>query len=330
MALTFLVRALKIYLYRTISHMEFHQLFSEICKLSYESVIILVYPTSQLLSPTGQPLLRMWQVTLPPRNQVYRQHSHTQVEVTLFLEGTGTYGTAMGPQPIEPGDMVFVASGEQHSIPSVGDSGLTLMNLHFEPRFLLESSHDTFTLENRNLCYVHNPQFPVRIPAAEAGPLRKLFLQIAEELQTQGPEYALCIRSLLKLLMIRLLRHHGYAAGPDSPPVPQFSGIMKAMAYMDNHLTDPLKLADLAAVAGISPNYFSTLFKRFCNMSPWEYLCARRTEKAISLILADSGDTMLEIALACGFNNTANFNKTFRKLTGVTPSTYRSTADVLP
>jgi len=33
--------------------------------------------------------------------------------------------------------------------------------------------------------------------------------------------------------------------------------------------------------------------------------------------------TMLDIALSCGFNNTANFNKTFRKLTGMTPTDYR-------
>lgn len=272
----------------------------------------------------------MWQVFLPPRNRVYRQHSHTQVEITLFLEGSGTYGTINGPQPIEPGDMVVVASGEQHSIPTVGDNGLTMINMHFEPRFLLESSKDTFTLENRNLCFVHHPEFPVRIPAAEAGELRQIYLQIAEELRQEGPEYALCIRSLLKLLMICLIRKHGYAADSSSASFSQFSGIMKAMAHMDSHLSERLTLTDLAAVAGISPNYFSTMFKRFCNMSPWEYLSAKRTEKAISLILDGSDHTMLEIALACGFNNTANFNKTFRRVTGVTPSVYRSTADILP
>lgn len=39
--------------------------------------------------------------------------------------------------------------------------------------------------------------------------------------------------------------------------------------------------------------------------------------------------TMLDIALACGFNNTANFNKAFLKLTGMTPSDYKKAEDIL-
>ena len=35
---------------------------------------------------------------------------------------------------------------------------------------------------------------------------------------------------------------------------------------------------------------------------------------------------MLDIALACGFRNTANFNKTFRKYMGITPSQYKKQA----
>ena len=39
--------------------------------------------------------------------------------------------------------------------------------------------------------------------------------------------------------------------------------------------------------------------------------------------------TMLDIALACGYNNTANFNKAFRKHIGMTPSAYRKSEDIL-
>jgi AraC-like DNA-binding protein len=38
---------------------------------------------------------------------------------------------------------------------------------------------------------------------------------------------------------------------------------------------------------------------------------------------------ILEIAIQCGFNNTANFNKVFKKITSMTPSNYRLFGDVL-
>ena len=49
---------------------------------------------------------------------------------------------------------------------------------------------------------------------------------------------------------------------------------------------------------------------------------------AINLLLSDnSTDNMLDIAVKCGFNNTANFNKTFKNITGITPSEYRLSGD---
>ena len=48
----------------------------------------------------------------------------------------------------------------------------------------------------------------------------------------------------------------------------------------------------------------------------------KRIEKSLGL-LKNTDDTVLSVAAACGYNNTANFNRIFRKITGLTPRQYR-------
>ena len=117
------------------------------------------------------------------------------------------------------------------------------------------------------------------------------------------------------------------AADGDSAGV---RGMLRAMDYIDRHLCEKLTLADIAAQAGCSPTYFSALFRRYNTVSLWEYITTRRVEQAVRRICApDFSETMLSVALGCGFNSTASFNRAFRQCTGMTPSEYRHAGNIL-
>jgi tRNA(Ile)-lysidine synthase TilS/MesJ len=79
----------------------------------------------------------------------------------------------------------------------------------------------------------------------------------------------------------------------------------------------------LAEAAHMSKSHFSSLFRELNGISPWEYILSRRVSLAAQL-LASTDRTVLDIATACGFNSTANFNYAFRKLTQSSPTEYRS------
>jgi len=129
------------------------------------------------------------------------------------------------------------------------------------------------------------------------------------------------------LMLIDLIRTHGYAAA--TKQAAQLGSMLRAMAYIDEQFCTAVSLSDIAAAAGLTPTYFSTLFKQLNGTSLWEYITVKRVEKAASLISSPAFDgTMLSVASLCGFNNTANFNKAFKKVTGMTPTDFRRMGEI--
>ena len=79
-------------------------------------------------------------------------------------------------------------------------------------------------------------------------------------------------------------------------------------------------------MAHVSPSYFSAVFKRYNGLPPVEYVVGQRVRRAVELIRT-TDLPLAEIAAVCGFNNTANFYKAFRRVTGRTPASYRNAGD---
>ena len=73
----------------------------------------------------------------------------------------------------------------------------------------------------------------------------------------------------------------------------------------------------------MSRSHLSNHFKAITGMSPYSYLLLRRVERAVSL-LHESDASILNVAQETGFDNLANFNKTFKRITVMTPRDYRA------
>jgi AraC-like DNA-binding protein len=98
--------------------------------------------------------------------------------------------------------------------------------------------------------------------------------------------------------------------------------IQHALDYINSNYTDDITLSETAVQAELRISQFSKLFKHMCGMSFVTYLNYVRVSKAEEMII----NTMVpitDIALECGFNSIRNFNRTFKKLKGTTPSDLR-------
>jgi len=114
---------------------------------------------------------------------------------------------------------------------------------------------------------------------------------------------------------------------PGKPPstvtLGQYQKIQQAVRFIkDNYRTD-ISLDAVAGEGGISPSHFSRIFKKVMGVSYQEYLNSCRITKAKNL-LSTSPRNVAEIAISLGFSDPTGFGRIFKKLTGQTPSAYRS------
>jgi AraC family transcriptional regulator len=98
--------------------------------------------------------------------------------------------------------------------------------------------------------------------------------------------------------------------------------INRVRVFIDEHLTERIRVSDLSAVARSSPSYFSCAFKRTFGVSPHAYVMKRRVGMAAEVML-NSDAPLSEIAVNCGFADQAHFSRQFRRAMGRTPSAWR-------
>ncbi len=273
-------------------------------------------------------LLKLFHSTVEPGQREYREHHHTEFEISVFKSGEGIYTVGEKTYGFQKGDVFMFSSDEVHCITEISaKEPLDLMNVHFEPQFIWSPGNNLFDLKYLKIFFERNEKFENRLdrnnPTTEK--IRNLLLEMEHEFEEKQQEYELMVKTNLLQILVAAIRGYDYvkAGTTFSAKPPSLVSLEKAMSYIDQNLTSDISLDDLANSANISKSYFCTIFKKLNGISPWDYITIKRVEKAVTL-LKTSRQTVLEIAHLCGFNNTANFNRAFRKVTGRVPRYYRS------
>lgn len=102
------------------------------------------------------------------------------------------------------------------------------------------------------------------------------------------------------------------------PPV-----ISKAKQYIEEHHAEDLSLGQVASVVHTSTFYFCKLFKRATGINFTAFVSRMRTEKAKNLLL-NPNLRVSEIAYEVGFQSLTHFNRIFKKITGLSPTEFRT------
>lgn len=98
--------------------------------------------------------------------------------------------------------------------------------------------------------------------------------------------------------------------------------IKNTITYIEEHLNDKIKVADLARIANWHNYHFIRMFTKTMGVTPYQYILNRRIEKAKAL-LVETEFSILSIAYDLGFQSQASFSTTFKKWVNTTPEVYR-------
>lgn len=251
-------------------------------------------------------------------------HFHPEHQLTLVLKSRGHRVVGDNISPLTTGDLVLVGGNVPHvwhqdDIESSADDAVHAIVTRFRDDFLGGDFMRTPEME------------PVRslLRRAQRGLVVNAGTRLRVSRRMQAMAAATGLQRVIELLHIL----DDLAQSRDLKPLasagfrPELhetdQGRMgRVFGYIHEHLTEPISREAVAARASLSAGAFSRFFKTRTGKTLPQYVNELRVGRACSR-LAETDDKVADIALDCGFENLANFNRQFQRLMNASPRAYR-------
>lgn len=137
--------------------------------------------------------------------------------------------------------------------------------------------------------------------------------------QSKNIEDSTVISTILQLFWLRLLPALQVSVSQQLSTADLPTAVI---AYISKHFCEPLSLETLSKELGVCRFYLSRIFTQVLHTGFHEYVNTLRIDQA-KKILHNTGDSILDVAIQCGFQNQQTFNRVFKEICGTTPSAYR-------
>ena len=247
-----------------------------------------------------------------PRAKGHRRERTEGLDQAIFIycvKGAGWCEIAGQRHEIKTGELVVIPPHQPHTYGADADSPWTIHWFHAQgasmPAFLGELNV--------------SPQRPV-IFLGDDPQVLALFEEVLDVVEhgytPQRMLHASHALSHLLAVMIRH-RHESWRKQPDAQ-----QKISQTIAYMKQHLGQPLQLDALATLAGFSRSRYCALFKKQTGFAAMDYFNRLRMHRACQL-LDTTSLSVKAIANGLGYDDPLYFSRMFRSVTEVSPMEYR-------
>jgi AraC-like DNA-binding protein len=263
---------------------------------------------------------------------IHREENLHAVDVVLLsviLRGRGRHLLDDEVRPVTGSSVDVTHYGQKQDI--VTDArGMEIYNVYLDLRnhtlpVLPESLRPILSAIlpiHPRLAHQLNRRVSIRLDQADR--LVTSLRRMEEEMNSTQPGALEIVQHHFQIFLIDLCRaaqRHGLVLSP-SPSGDSPAWVEKIRQEIDDHFAQPHDLRTLARKAGVSVAYLCRLFKAYTGKTVVNYLVERRLQAAIWK-LREGDEKIISIALACGFNDLAYFNRAFKRIVGATPSGYR-------
>lgn len=229
----------------------------------------------------------------------YSPHRHAELVIAAYLGGHKQARCGRERFEIAPGDVLVIGPETLHEGETGAGPGWHYLSVYLSPAQVAAATGAA----------------PAAVETAVAGHRLHRRPGLARRLRDalSGP---LAEPLALSELLIELVAPPATAA----PPVRLAAGLARVRDRLADDPGAETTLAELAALAGLSPEHLSRQFRAACGLSPFQFLTAARTRHARDRIAA--GAPLAEAALAAGFADQSHLNRWFKRIYGVTPGAY--------
>jgi AraC-like DNA-binding protein len=218
---------------------------------------------------------------------------------TLDIEGEPS-------QTIPPGRILLVPAGTRHRLRVV--SGPSLRSWWLFLRVEAPAGINAFA----------KMLFPRVLPPADSDAVRKLAVPVIAAEDGAASDRLIRSQAAAFAIVERLI-----ARASASAERALDSRMESVLAWLEANLHRPVNLREIARVADLSPSRLHDIFIAATGRSPIDWTIRARVRRAQRLLLADPRPGLEAVAANCGFATSYYLCRTFRKVTGTTPLTWR-------
>ncbi|HAU37053.1 MAG TPA: hypothetical protein DCX07_04980 [Phycisphaerales bacterium] len=247
-----------------------------------------------------------------------RAHAHAVYHLVLFTEGINRFCLDGRMVPCEPGTLVLCSPGQRHNF-APADAGSAA---YHEITFSLESASGPLRVPFAKLLSLYAGVELVGAPA-----MRRLeglqfrwfarqYERLMDHIEASGPLRWFRAWGTVWQMLSALVED----SPPDGPPAGPLEEVKE---YLEAHFADPLRVANLAQRAHVTPEHFCRAFKARFGCSPIAHQRRLRIRAARNL-LATTALRCKEIARRLGFSDVYGFSRAFSRSEGLSPRAFRA------
>jgi AraC-like DNA-binding protein len=244
-----------------------------------------------------------------------RPDKHNEIELNFLKAGSLTYLLGGHRITVEAGRLAIFWAAIPHQI--VAAEGK-------KPYFVVTLPLGEFLATGLPIAFVNRILHGEVVIDAVADSCDLLRLKQWEtELRQRDPIGERAIRLEMQARLLRLARATSNATSSKHPD-PALSRADRLACYVARHYHEPLTAGKIAEANNLHPNYAMNLFRQAFGTTITTFITQHRITHAQRLLVTTS-DSILEIALAAGFQSLSRFNEAFKKACGCSPRDYRKT-----